>query len=39
MVSLYQREGYMGFFSGAMTSCCKEGIFGGFYYMLYEKIK
>jgi hypothetical protein len=22
-----------------MISCCKEGIFGGFYYMLYEKMK
>lgn len=28
-----------GFFSGGLTSCLKEGFFGGFYYMFYEELK
>lgn len=34
--SIYEKEGAMGFFSGAMASCLKEGLFAGFYYMLYQ---
>ena len=28
-----------GFFSGALASCLKEGLFAGFYYMMYEELK
>lgn len=29
----------MGFFSGGLASCLKEGFFSGFYYMIYEELK
>lgn len=30
-----QREGFKAFFSGGLSSCIKEGAFGGFHYMFY----
>ena len=32
---IYQKEGIQGYFSGALTSCLKEGFFSGLYYMIY----
>lgn len=29
----------MGFFSGGLASCLKEGFFAGFYYMIYQEMK
>lgn len=33
---IYRKEGVSAFFSGCLASCIKEGLFSGFYYMLYE---
>ena len=34
-----QKEGLKAFFSGGLSSCIKEGAFGGFHYMFYEELK
>jgi hypothetical protein len=39
MVDIFRREGMGGFFSGGLSSCIKEGTFGGFHYMFYEEFK
>lgn len=36
---IYCKEGIQGYFSGALTSCLKEGFFSGLYYMIYEELK
>ena len=33
---IYSKEGPKAFFSGGLSSCIKEGTFGGFHYMIYE---
>jgi hypothetical protein len=33
--NIYKHEGFSAFFSGCLASCIKEGLFSGFYYMLY----
>jgi hypothetical protein len=38
-VDIWRREGLRGFFSGGLSSCIKEGTFGGFHYMFYEELK
>ena len=32
---IYRKEGPKAFFSGGLSSCIKEGTFGGFHYMIY----
>lgn len=39
VIDIYRKEGIQGYFSGALTSCLKEGFFGGLYYMFYEELK
>ncbi len=39
IVDIYKKEGLRGFFSGGLSSCIKEGTFGGFHYMFYEELK
>ena len=39
IVDIYKKEGIKGFFSGGLSSCIKEGTFGGFHYMFYEELK
>ena len=39
VVDILRREGMRGFFSGGLSSCIKEGAFGGFHYMFYEEFK
>jgi hypothetical protein len=36
---ILRREGVLGFFSGGLSSCIKEGAFGGLHYMFYEECK
>lgn len=38
-VDIYQKEGFKSLFSGCLSSCIKEGTFGGFHYMFYEEFK
>lgn len=39
ILDIFRKEGMRGFFSGALSSCIKEGTFGGFHYMFYEEFK
>jgi solute carrier family 25, member 38 len=39
VLDIYRKEGLKGFFSGGLSSCIKEGTFGGFHYMFYEELK
>lgn len=39
IVDIYRKEGFRGYFSGGLSSCIKEGTFGGFHYMFYEELK
>ena len=39
MKDIYTKEGAKAFFSGGLSSCIKEGTFGGFHYMIYEEFK
>jgi hypothetical protein len=39
VLDIYKKEGLHGFFSGGLSSCIKEGTFGGFHYMFYEELK
>jgi predicted ATP-grasp superfamily ATP-dependent carboligase len=39
VADIYKKEGYKGFFSGALASCLKEGFFAGVYYMIYDELK
>jgi hypothetical protein len=39
MFDIYRNDGIKGYFSGALTSCLKEGFFAGLYYMMYEELK
>jgi hypothetical protein len=36
---ILHKEGMRGFFSGGLSSCIKEGTFGGFHYTFYEEFK
>ena len=38
-MDIYTKEGFKGFFIGGLSSCIKEGTFGGFHYMIYEEFK